>query len=365
MHNGALTQLIRNRARAARERELAQGKLFSEDEQFAETIRMKLDGLWESNQMLNFTRCGTEDFFRTCKNCGTVEKFPYRCSIKWCPRCAWRIAAKRKTLIEHFAGKITQPKHLILTAKNFPILTRSRIRRFSMALARLRRLKIFTEVRGGCASLEITNEGNGWHLHAHCLVDVRWLDMEKISQVWGKCVGQNFAIVKIKDVRERDYLKEICKYVVEGSELAKWPPEKILEFVSAVKGRRMFFSFGSLRKMAPQIRAEIFANKEPAAVCNCGCQNFIYRDQLAEEMADLERLARAGHSRISSRAAGAKSHGYDTSGKVEQLNFPSHKPDRNTDDGHFQTHGELRGRRKVSAPEDQSRTNTSDSDRRG
>jgi hypothetical protein len=358
MLNGALTQLIRNRAKAAREREIQQGKLFSEDEQFAETIRMKLDGLWESNQMLNFTRCGCEDFFRTCKNCGTVEKFPYRCSIKWCPRCAWRIAAKRKTLIELFAAKITQPKHLILTAKNFPILTKSRIRKFSVALARLRRLKIFSEVRGGCASLEITNEGNGWHLHAHCLLDVRWLDMERISQVWGKCVGQNFAIVKIKDVRDRDYLKEICKYVVEGSELAKWPAEKILEFVSAVKGRRMFFSFGTLRKMAPQIRAEIFANKEPSPVCDCGCGNFIFRDQLAEDLADIVGKERTGLGRVSSRAAGARSRGYGTDGKEEQRDFHERMPDRNFGDEYFQTHGERRRRRTLSEPAGQSPTNT-------
>lgn len=130
------------------------------------------------------------------------------------------------------------------------------------------------EVRGGCISIEITNEGKGWHLHSHWLVDVDWLPMADISVVWGKLVGQEFAIVKIKDVRGKDYLKEICKYVVEGSELAKWEPEHINQFVRSVYRNRFFYSFGSLYKIAPQLRAELEMQKPEAVPCDCGCAEF-------------------------------------------------------------------------------------------
>ena len=124
--------------------------------------------------------------------------------------------------------------------------------------------------------------------------------MEKISITWGKLVGQNFAIVKIKDVREKEYLQEICKYVVEGSELAKWPAEHINEFVQAVRGLRMFNSFGSLRELAPEIRREINAAKKSPPPCDCGCGDFTYEDSTAVTVREVEKLEHL-NARYSSR----------------------------------------------------------------
>jgi hypothetical protein len=228
--------------------------------------------------------------------------------------------------------------------KNFKILTRSKLQKFGLALARLRGSVVCESVRGGCTSIEITNEGNGWHVHAHSLVDVRWLDMEKLSKKWGRLVGQNFAIVKIKDVRQQDYLKEICKYVVDGSELAKWPAEQIMEFVSAIRGKNMFFSFGNLRKLAPAIRAEIKANKQPHPVCECGCGKFIFTDQLAEERKAIEREARAAASENVRRVGQMLSRYDDTNGTAIQLHQVLHTPNKTSNASHFRTHGELRSR---------------------
>jgi hypothetical protein len=187
--------------------------------------------------------------------------------------------------------KISQPKHLVLTQQNFTILTRRRIRLHSLALAKLRRKKCFQSVKGGCVSVEITNEERGWHMHSHWLLDATWLDMTNVSKAWGKLVGQNFAIVKIKDIRGTSYLQEVSKYVVKGSDLAAWPPEHILEFVRAVKGLRFFSSFGSLLKLAPAIRAELHALKPPPPVCECGCGEFVYEDETDHEIASIMRIS--------------------------------------------------------------------------
>jgi hypothetical protein len=225
-------------------------------------------------QVANFTRCGKQEIYRTCRDCGRVEKYFSRCNIKWCPRCQWRVTLKRQQLIQAWAKRIRQPKHLVTTQSNFEILTRRTIREHVRNLARFRRRKVFKSVRGGCVSTEITNEGQGWHLHAHWLLDVDWLDMAAVSQVWGKIVGQNFAIVKVKDVRASDYVAEIVKYLAKGSEIASWAPEQINEFVSAIRGCRFFGSFGALRDLAPAIRAELLASKPPPPMCECGCRQF-------------------------------------------------------------------------------------------
>ena len=74
-------------------------------------------------------------------------------------------------------------------------------------------------------------------MHAHLLLDVRFLDAVALSKIWAKRLGQEIAVLKIIDVRGTDYVKEISKYVVEGSELAKWDGNLINQFITAIRGR--------------------------------------------------------------------------------------------------------------------------------
>jgi len=282
VQNAIREAMARKRARENRQR-----ALWEENDDFKETIRAKLDGRWDCTQFTNFSRCGLDEMLRTCKQCREIRKMPYRCNIRWCPRCAWRIAQKRKQILQLFTSRIQQPKHLVLTQRNFAVLTNRRIKRMIAALSKIRKRKCFKNVRGGCVSIEITNEGNGWHLHSHWLVDANWLPMADVSVTWGKLVSQEFAICKVKDVRGKEYLDEICKYVVEGSELAKWEPEHINQFVRAVYRNRFFFSFGSLFKLAPLLRAEMEMNKPEAAPCDCGCDEFYYESLQAAEVREI------------------------------------------------------------------------------
>jgi hypothetical protein len=313
MNEKAVELLIRARAIARRERDRQQLKLLDENDQFKSTIQTKLEGLNETNQFRNFCRCGEEEIFRTCRGCSAVERYSYRCNLKWCPRCQWRVVDERKNLLRLWATKITQPKHLVLTQKNFAILTRGKLRVHRQRLASLRRRKLFRRVRGGCVSVEITNEERGWHLHSHWLLDVRWLDMERMSKVWGEMCGQEFAIVKIMDVRNQDYVKEVSKYVCEGSEMAKWPAEEINEFVTAVRGTRFFTAFGSLRALAPSIRMELNASKPQAKPCDCGCSDFIFEDETQATINELRTLTRIKSKSLPSKIREPVARGTDSS----------------------------------------------------
>lgn len=282
-----ISQIIRMRSAAKRTREFQQRSLLPENDDFHETIRAKLDGLWDCSQFWNFSKCGHERIFRTCKSCGDTQEFPYRCSLKFCPRCQWWITERRRRLIAKWSSRITQPKHLVLTQQNFPILTRKRFADHTKALSKMRRSKCFARVKGGCVSVEVTNESRGWHVHSHWLIDCRWLDMPEVSRTWAKLVGQTFAIVKIKDARAKDYLQEVSKYVCEGSELARWPAEQILEFVTAIRGRRFFFPFGSLFAEGKAIRAELKAENSHSITCDCGCCDFRFEDEITATLREI------------------------------------------------------------------------------
>lgn len=219
----------------------------------------------------NFLRCGRETFYVLCGVCRDGHEAHYQCSLKWCPRCNWRISMKRRELLGQMTKGMYQVKHVVLTQKNFEQLTREKIQESRKHLFALRRQKIFGKITGGCASLEFTNEGNGWHMHWHLLVQTNWIDAHQLSIAWGQLVGQEFAIVKIKDVSEKSYLQELCKYVVEGSELSKWPKEKILQFVSALRGTRCFTTFGAFRHLQKCSRE--FLSEKPSIEANCKCKS--------------------------------------------------------------------------------------------
>jgi hypothetical protein len=289
----AVKRIISARAKAKRDTQRQQQDLLEDRELNKLNIESKLRPLLDSAQFANFERCGQEKIIRTCKCCGRRESFTYRCSIKWCPMCNWRITDQRRIKIRAWLKFVTQPKHLVLTQRNFPVLTRRKIRAFVAALAKLRRNKIFADVDGGCASVEITNDGNGWHLHAHLLLNARWLDMKRLSIVWGHLVGQEFGIVKIKDCRDAEFLQEVSKYVVKGSTMAAWPAEWINEFVRAIKGLRFFFAFGSLFKLRDQIREILDKQKSSPVMCECGSDEFMFKSEVDEELESIQRDARS------------------------------------------------------------------------
>lgn len=242
-------------------------ELWSKEAIFAASIAAKL---WEEGEYAKATPlrdCHTSETFCHCLNCGAVQTWLNRCDRFYCPLCCQRLAYRRKKSIEAWAETIDQPKHLVLTARNREHISNEYVKHFKTNLSKLRRLKLCSGWRGGLSSLEVTNEGKGWHLHAHLLVDVDWLHISNISVAWAKLVRQDFAIVAVRDCREKSYLKEICKYAVKGSELASWSGRSAREYIDAMTGVRQFAVFGSLykdRALRNQIAAELTPDK-----CSC------------------------------------------------------------------------------------------------
>jgi hypothetical protein len=244
---------------------------------------------WKLRESL--AKCGNAETYRTCRECGHWETFTWKCCLKFCPVCNWRIARERAAMLKLWSMVIEQPKHIVLTQRNFEVLTRKKIRKFLQAFGRIRRTRLFRGCKGGCVSVEITNEGKGWHLHAHILADMRWLDAGKLAIAWGGAIGQEFGIVKVKDARGKDYLGEVTKYCVKGSDLAGWPAEEIHQFILAVQGVRMFTTFGTLFKLRRKIKAQMEADKPEARLCDCGGCDWLYE---TEETAAIHASERAG-----------------------------------------------------------------------
>lgn len=257
-----------------------------------ESVLSKVTGLipWQVEEHLR--KCGNEQVFRTCEGCGHWKAYAYQCCLKFCPLCNWRIQRRRAEMLRLWSLRVRQPKHVVLTCKNFELLTRKTIRQFQQSFAKLRRTKLWKPVAGGCISTEITNEGRGWHLHAHILADVAWLPADVLAVEWGRLVGQDFGIVKVKDVRGHAYLGEVTKYVVKGSQLAGWCAEHIAQLIHATRGIRMFACFGTLFRLQREVRQEMQQLRPPPEPCECGCTAWRYQDERSSILSEIRAASK-------------------------------------------------------------------------
>jgi hypothetical protein len=242
-------------------------ELLRPDPILRQSIVAKLTESGRSDLAEGLRTCRTVETFCHCRDCHACRAFWNRCDLFYCPECARILAWKRRKSLAFWEDYVKQPKHVVLTIRNSESLTRTRVHFIKTAFARLRKTTFAQAWNGGLWSLEVTNESKGWHLHQHALIDAAWIDQPELARQWAKQVRQDFAIVKVKDARERNYLAEVIKYTTKGTDLASWDASYIAEYIEAFTDSRSFGTFGQLHKD----RAAWTAYKQTTAKEPCQC----------------------------------------------------------------------------------------------
>jgi len=253
--------------------------LFAPNSAIAETIAQKLEsqGLTEYAEKLR--ECHQKWTVLRCRECGRRYRFPTRCKLRFCPNCQHFLSRKRQQDLEWWIRQLNQPKHVVLTVRNTGKLSADYIRWVKSCFARLRRRKFAKGWRSGIYSIEVTNEGRGWHVHLHALIEAKWIDAKELARQWASVVGQDFAIVWVKDARGKETVKEILKYAVKGNQIAAWTPEEVAQYVQAVEGVRLFGRFGGLTGELEKWKREIEELVDTGFRCDCGSDQFdVIRD---------------------------------------------------------------------------------------
>jgi hypothetical protein len=248
--------------------------------------KLRTAGLVEEASRLE--HCHSYYTVAQCGDCGAVRKFPNRCDRFYCPECQPALSHERRRQVEWWVGMIKQPKHVVLTVRNIPDLTRGHVDQLQDWFGRLRRRKFCRDWRGGFYSIELTNEGQGWHLHIHALVDADWIDSAGLALAWDNTTNGMGRIVSVSDCREKNYLAEVTKYAVKGSMLAKWSAGEIATFVRAFQGKRTFGVFGNLYAARTEFAEWIATLKACKPKCPCGSCNVSYFDELTWESRALQ-----------------------------------------------------------------------------
>lgn len=284
-----------------------QGSLWRTSDVFALSVAAKLreHGRFDLCEPLEI--CHKDPTYLRCTGCKAVAVRWNRCDLFFCARCQPRLARERSESVEWWTREVNQPKHAVLTLKNTEWLTPEHVRHMLKSFVRLRRsafarkvtywwhereTDVITKIRrwaeqtdtghciiskpwrGGFFRLEVTNESKGWHLHLHSLIDSDFIDARVLAIEWNRCNRGTGHIVKVKDARDHEYLKEVTKYAVKGSELAKWTGAEIAQFVDSFKGFRTFGVFGSLYGKRSVYKEWLKGLEHKRGACACGCEEF-------------------------------------------------------------------------------------------
>lgn len=191
-------------------------------------------GLWLAREVQSgelHLRCNTcRD--RLCKACGG-------------DRAARIVAALEVPMCEETTRFCTLTKKLnhLSLAENMDLLYDQ--------FNKLRRRSWWKEnVTGGAAFFEAKYRAASktWNVHFHLILTGNFLDQRTLSREWLACTGDS-SVVDIRangDWKSR--AKYVTKYVTKPADETVWSdPAALDEFVTAIKGRRLCFTFGTWR----------------------------------------------------------------------------------------------------------------------
>lgn len=232
--------------------------------------KLRESGAYEKAEVLE--QCEQTETICYCFDCQKHRVFKNRCSLFYCPSCADRLTGLRRKTLRFWAEQVTQPKHVVLTSRNTASLSSVRVRWFKSQFNGLRRSSWAKGWKSGMYSIEVTNEGRGWHLHLHALIDSNWIDAPELARRWGKRMNQDFAIVKVKDARESNYLAEVIKYTAKPAQVSQWKPYEIREWIEALDGTRCFSTFGQLYRERAERKKQLDEILEHSCECSF-CQS--------------------------------------------------------------------------------------------
>jgi hypothetical protein len=241
--------------------------------------------------------CG-EGFEMLCRGCGTARAAQKQCLKRWCPVCARRMAADRVDTYQSAIDSMQWPMMVTLTMPHTADTScPSDVRALRRALGRLRRLRWFrTKVRGGITSIEITCGANGWHPHAHLVIDCRWLSVQvpsppyacgqrelqrlckaaraEVGEQWRLCLRAEQRVQVAISRARPEAAREVLKYSVKAADLVE-TSLPLAPLLDILKVSRLMSAWGSVRRYKLDRAETDPAPALPSVTCTCGCNSWV------------------------------------------------------------------------------------------
>lgn len=170
-----------------------------------------------------------------------------RCKDRLCPLCEDRRIARAKSRVDQLVHQFDNCRMITLTVTDHGEGLRAQVDRLLRYFKAFRRtLGWKNHVRRGVYCLQVTSnqKTKTWHAHLHVLVEGEFWAQAEISKLWLVTTGDS-PVVDIRVIHSRSSATSyVARYVTRGDTIASWEEESIQEYALAMKGVRLFQSFG-------------------------------------------------------------------------------------------------------------------------
>ena len=99
-------------------------------------------------------------------------------------------------------------------------------------------------VLGGAYCVEVIPKETFWHIHLHAILDCKYLPYQQIFSQWRSLFNVRHIEVDIRQADSREARSYIAKEVGKNMAISL-DPEFIVEWYHAIKGSRLWTSFGT------------------------------------------------------------------------------------------------------------------------
>jgi hypothetical protein len=234
-------------------------------------------------------KCCTHELLVCCADCRRSWWVTYHCKLRCCPICARNKSRDRLKLLKAVTKCQSSTKMLTLTMRRWDGDPREGIKHLRASMQRFRDSALMKTCKGGAYTIELLPKENGWHIHAHLLIDSGYLPFRRVLKVWTACCRQSTSHVRIQAATRERVKAYVCKYACKtglgtlGAHGADKDgkgigPESIVDWFAAVRGSRLWGTFGAWYRFSQQDIAEALELETHVSSCPfCGAIHTIFQ----------------------------------------------------------------------------------------
>jgi len=232
------------------------------------------------NIALQLKDCEETEVLACCSHCGSAWYIVNHCRLRVCPLCSYKVAKERAQFLEAMCKDMSHPKMLTLTMPTWTENPRDGIAFLRKAFNKLRKRPLFKSVVGGAYNIELKPKDTGWHIHAHVLLDCKYIPYQQVFTEWKKIIGHNCPQIDIRAAVTKEARAYQCKYAVKASDFDR-TPGSVVDWYLATKGTRLFTTFGKWYNVKiEELDMEGVTQESPPTCPHCNSEGttFLARD---------------------------------------------------------------------------------------
>jgi len=221
-----------------------------------------------TKEAITIRTCHEVSHLAGCTKCQNARYILHKCGHRLCPICSYHVSRLRADFLRRITANLSHPKLITLTIPTQGDDAASGFKMIVDAFRKLRKDRLFRSIKGGAYSYEVIPHNSYFHIHLHLLVDAPFIPQTILFAAWRRIIGIQYASVDIKAATHAAAREYITKYAAKNHSIST-DPDLIWKLYEAIKGRRLFGTFGTWYNVKMDDDPTVDERAPKAGVCPC------------------------------------------------------------------------------------------------